>query len=82
MIALDIVWTFLKSPVGRWIAGAVAIVLIIGGIYVKGRHDGKLSYQAKVQREIAQAIQTGDAGRADTLKRLDAGGLPDGWFRD
>ncbi len=82
MIVVDIVWTFLKSPVGRWIAGAGIILIIIGGIYVKGRHDGKLSYQAKVQREIAQAIQTGDAGRAEALKKLDAQGVPDGWFRD
>lgn len=79
---MSLIISFFLSPIGRWVAGATAIILIIGGIYVKGRHDGKLSYQAKVQREIAQAIQTGDAGRADTLKRLDAGGLPDGWFRD
>ncbi len=73
---------FFLSPVGRYIMGALAIVTIIGGIYVKGRHDGKLSYQAKVQREIAEAIQSGEAGRADALKKLDAKGIPDGWFRD
>lgn len=79
---MSLIISFFLSPIGRWVAGATAIILIIGGIYVKGRHDGKLSYQAKIQREIAAAIQTGDQGRADTLKRLDAGGLPDGWFRD
>lgn len=73
---------FVFSPIGRWLVGAAVIVTLIGGIYAKGRHDGKLSYKAKIEREIAQAIQKGDAGRADTLKQLDAGGLPDGWFRD
>lgn len=82
MTILVIIWEFLKSPVGRWIAGAGIILIIIGGIYVKGRHDGKLSYQAKVQREIAEAIQKGENGRASALKQLDSSGVPDGWFRD
>lgn len=73
---------FVLSPIGRWVAGASIIVLLLGGIYVKGRQDGKLSYQAKVQREITAAINRGDEGRADALKQLDADGVPDGWFRD
>lgn len=56
--------------------------MLIGGVYAKGRHDGKLSYKAKIEREIADAINKGEAGRADALKQLDAGGVPDGWFRD
>lgn len=74
--------SFITSPIGKWIAGAGVILIIIGGIYVKGRQDGKLSYQVKVQREITAAINRGDEGRADALKQLDAGGVPDGWFRD
>lgn len=73
---------FILSPIGRWVGGALVIITLLGGIYAKGRHDGKLSYKAKIEREIAAAIDKGDAGRADTLKQLDAGGLPDGWFRD
>lgn len=62
--------------------GGAVIITLLGGIYVKGRHDGKLSYQAKVQREIDAAISKGDSGRAEALKKLDADGIPAGWFRD
>lgn len=32
---------FLLSPIGRWLAGATAILVLLGGIYIKGRSDGK-----------------------------------------
>jgi hypothetical protein len=74
---------FFLSPIGRYALGAIGLVGIIGGIYVKGHHDGRVSFKAKVDREIEQSIQKGNDGRADALKQLDAGGvLPDSWFRD
>lgn len=70
------------SPIGRWLTGAVAVLAIISGIYIKGRHDGKVSYKAKIERQINEAIQQGDNGRVEALKKLDDGSTPDGWFRD
>lgn len=70
------------SPVGRWVSGFVAVLAIISGIYIKGRSDGKQSYKAKIERQINEAISKGETGRADALKRLDDGSVPDGWFRD
>jgi hypothetical protein len=41
MTALLAAWMFLKSPIGRALAGVLAILVIAGGIYLKGRHDGR-----------------------------------------
>lgn len=73
---------FVLSPIGRWMAGSVAIVAIVGGIYVKGRVDGRSSYKAKIERQIDEAITKGENGRADALRRLDDSGVPDSWLRD
>lgn len=70
------------SPVGRWVSGFIAVLAIISGIYIKGRSDGKQSYKAKIERQINEAIEKGDNGRADALRKLDDGSVPDGWFRD
>jgi hypothetical protein len=72
----------LLSPVGRWIAGGLVIIAALGGLYTKGRLDGRASYKSKVERQINDAIAKGDKGRADALRDLDAGGVPDHWFRD
>ena len=73
---------FVVSPIGRWIVGSLSILVLIGGIYTKGRLDGRASYKAKIERQINEAVQKGDNGRADALKQLDAGSVSDGWFRD
>ena len=70
------------SPIGRWIAGTVALLAIVGGIYIKGRVDGRASYKAKIERQINDAVQKGDNGRADALRKLDDGELSNNWFRD
>lgn len=31
----------LLSPLGRWLGGAAIILTLLGGIYLKGRSDGK-----------------------------------------
>jgi len=81
--------TFLLSPVGRWIAGALAILAIIGGIYFKGRMDGKGAYRSQVEREITDAVRKGNSAREKALRDFDnlpdadtARGVPDdGWKR-
>lgn len=62
---------FLFSPLGKWIAGAAVVLTLIGGVYIKGRSDGKASYQAKVEREIKRAVERGDKARTEALKKFD-----------
>ena len=63
---------FLFSPLGRIVAiGAVALA-IVGGAYTKGRIDGRAAYKAKIEREIKDAVDKGDAARADALRKFDA----------
>lgn len=73
---------FVFSPIGRWVVGILSILAVAGGIYTKGRLDGRASYKAKIERQINEAVQKGENGRADALRQLDAGSVPDGWFRD
>lgn len=63
---------FFLSPLGRWVGIGAIILAAIGGIYVKGRSDGKAMYQAKLTREINKAIETGDRARTEALKKFDA----------
>lgn len=81
-MSLIAIWSFISSPIGRWLIGAVAMLAVIGGLYTKGRIDGRASYKAKIERQINDAIKKGDNGRADALKNLDDGNAPDSWFRD
>lgn len=43
MTAFLAAWTFLKSPLGRALAGIVALLVVAGGIYLVGHHEGRLS---------------------------------------
>lgn len=76
------IFAFLLSPVGRWIAGTLSVLSLACMIYTKGRLDGRASYKAKIEREISQAIQKGEKGRADALQKLHDNDIPDSWFRD
>lgn len=55
---------FLFSPIGRWIAGVVAILLILGGFYVKVRIDAERRIEAKGIKDTLtrtqDAIRAGD----------------------
>jgi hypothetical protein len=44
-------WLFLKSPLGRWVGGALALLTIAGVIYGKGQLDAR---QAQAERDRAQ----------------------------
>jgi hypothetical protein len=74
--------SFFLSPVGRWIGAGLAVLLVVGSAYTKGRVDGRASYKAKIERQIKDAVETGNNGRADALRQLDADGVPDNWLRD
>lgn len=73
---------FILSPIGRWVAGILVVTGLVAGVYAKGRLDGRSFYKAKIERQINDAVQQGDAGRANALKKLDEGSTSDGWFRD
>ena len=61
---------FVFSPIGRWIAGVGVVLLMLTGIYVKGRFDGRASYKAKIERQINQAIEKGDVDFFTSVPRL------------
>lgn len=75
--------TFIFSPIGRYAVIALVAVSAIGGIYIKGRSDGKTAYKSKIEREIKNAIDKGDAARERALRDFDASpdSLPDDGFR-
>lgn len=74
--------SFFLSPLGKWLGGALVIVTVIGGTYTKGRLDGRASYKAKIERQIKDAVEKGTEARDNALRDLDAGRVPDSWFRD
>lgn len=63
---------FFLSPLGRWVGISAIILAAIGGIYVKGRSDGKAAYQAKLTAAINKSIEQGDRARTEALKKFDA----------
>lgn len=73
---------FLLSPIGRYAAIGVSALAIVGGAYTKGRLDGRSSYKAKIERQIKDAVEKGTDARNNALRELDAGRVPDDWFRD
>ena len=63
---------FLLTPIGRYIAGAVILVLLLGGVYYKIRADAvadmKAEAQADVLRRTQNAIHAGDNVTDDPAK--------------
>lgn len=75
--------SFFLSPIGKYLAIGLVAVSAISGVYVKGRLDGRASYKAKIEREIADAVNKGDAARERALRDFDASPdvVPDDGFR-
>ena len=76
--------TWLIGPIGRYVLIGVVAFGAIGGLYEKGRIDGKAAYQAKLTKQMNKAIQQGDQATADALKKFDdSKDIPDdGFARD
>lgn len=74
--------SFFLSPIGRYVGGALVVVLVVGGAYTKGRFDGRAAYKAKIERQIKNAVEKGTEARERSLRDLDDGRVPDSWFRD
>lgn len=81
-VALALWKFFTGSLIGRALGAALVCSLALSATYAKGRYDGRASYKAKIERQIHEAVKSGEHGRADALRKLDADGVPDGWFRD
>lgn len=62
------VLTFLKSPLGRWVAAWTACLVLLVGIYGVARHNGVRSEKAAVAQK-AQAQQA--AVQTATVKAVD-----------
>lgn len=76
---------FLFSPIGRYVGGALAILAVVGGIYMKGRSDGSASVQAKWDAAVQAAISKGNAARTDAERDVERdadGGVRDSRNRD
>jgi len=67
---------FVATPLIKWGGMAALVVALLTSIYVKGRSDGKATYKAKIEREIATAIRDGKDAKRDALREFDA--TPDG----
>ena len=70
-------WLFLKSGVGRVVAGAAAILAIIAGIRMDAKRDAKRDAEIKAARDAAKrrkdiqdAIENSHAGGGAWSERL------------
>ena len=75
-------FSLLLSPLGRYLAMAVAIVVTLGGVYFKIRADAIAEVEAAATADALR--RTGDAIRAGDSVDVTSGGLrkPDGHNRD
>lgn len=60
------------SPLGKIIGIVTICALAFGGVYTKGRVDGKSAYQAKLTRQLNAAIKKGNDAEAKALKKFDS----------
>jgi high-affinity K+ transport system ATPase subunit B len=76
------VFSLLFTPLGRYLAGAVAIVVVLGGVYFKIRADAIAEVEAAATADALRRTQ--DAIRAGDSVDVSPGGLrkPDGHNRD
>lgn len=70
--------TLLFSPLGRYMVIGGVLLMVLGGIYVKIRHDAVSEYQAKATsnalKRTQDAIAAGDAAAVSPERLLDNDG--------
>lgn len=68
MIGVIPALTFFRSPIGRWALTGVAVVAILGGVYLTGRNHGhdatEARWTAKLAKAEARALETERQGIA------------------
>lgn len=76
---------FLLNPLGRVLAAALVLVIVLGGIYYKIRSDGVQAERNRIERENRNAIDKARAARdaaRDDYDRDPSRGVPDNQLRD
>lgn len=48
---------FAVSPLGRWFVGGLAVLAVVGGVYLKGRFAGVASEKAKQAEETLNNLR-------------------------
>ena len=69
---IAVVLRLLAAPLGRALAGGLGVLAVAGGIYVKGRVDGRQACELRVERAVAaeQARQrTANSEALDAARR-------------
>ena len=66
--------TLLASPLGRAGVLLVGVLALSGGIYLKGRTEGRAACLAEGERDVLDTISRADAARADADRRNDNAG--------
>ena len=75
---LTLLASSLASPLGRAVALLVGALALAGGIYLKGRMEGRAACLAEGERDVLDTISRADRARADADRRNgDAGRLRD-----
>ena len=59
----------LASPLGRGAALLLAALALAGGIYLKGRSEGRAACIAQGERDVLETIERADSARADADRR-------------
>ena len=59
----------LASPLGRGAALLLAALALAGGIYLKGRSEGRAACIAQGERDVQDTIERANGARADADRR-------------
>jgi len=65
---------FVRSPLGRVAVAILAVLVIVGGFYWKGRSDAKQAAETALRKENERALRTDEKARvaADLARVTDA----------
>lgn len=55
------------TPLARWLFGALSVLAVLGGLYAKGRHDGREACESRAAAAAAVEQLRQDAARAKAL---------------
>lgn len=72
---------FFLSPIGRYVGGALIVLLAVGAIYLKGHSNGYASCKSDWQAAEQRTIEKGANARRDAERDV-TNGVSDGFNRD
>lgn len=68
----------LASPIGRYLLVAFLAAVAVGGVYLKGRSEGRAACIAEGEKDVLRTIERADDARAAADRR----NADDGRLRD